>query len=187
MKETSNNRSGTHWLVKGFGHFLSVVGFKCIKMGMWVEIFIPWHKIFASGATKDHFKQETYHPKLWLKQKEVWRHHFSAFLQSSTVLTLLSPVEASNSKKKNPAKESFVRNLHVFSIHKTANSPTENASKCRFRNHVTESLHFESRQGTSHCSKIFTNLSVPLSATTTLVFLASVGVDLMLKHNTHFI
>ena len=90
-----------------------------------VEIFIPWHKIFASGATKDHFKQETYHPKLWLKQKEVWRHHFSAFPQSSTLLTLLSPVEASNSNKKS-AKKSLVRNRHVFfSIHKSANSPTE--------------------------------------------------------------
>ena len=155
---------------------------------MRVEIFIPWHKIFASGAMKDHFKQQTYHPKLWLKQKEVWRHHFSAFPQSSTLLTLLSPVQASNSNKKHLPKISFVRNRHVFfSIHKSANSPTENASKSRFRNHVTESLHFESRQGTSHCSKIFTNLSVPLLATTTSVFLASLGVDLMLKHNKRFI
>lgn len=87
---------------EGIGHFLSVVGFKWVKIGIWVEIFIPWHKIFASGATKDYFKQQTYHPKLWLKQKEGWRHHFSAFPQSSTVLTLLSPVEASNSKKNLP-------------------------------------------------------------------------------------
>ena len=125
---------------EGIGHFLSVVGFKCIKIGMWVEIFIPWHKIFASGATKNHFKQETYHPKLWLKQKEVWRHHFSAFPQSSTLLTLLSHVEASNSKKKNlPKNRLSGTDMFFFSIHKTANSPTENASQCRSLNPSTSS------------------------------------------------
>lgn len=92
--------------------YLRVVLRKTILNSKLITLNFGWSKRKYGGTISQHFR----------KAQRCW--HYWAPLRHQI-------------QKKKSAKKSFVRNRHVFSIHKSANSPTENTSQCRFRNHVT--------------------------------------------------